>query len=143
MLIGYIRYHQWERERDITVKMAVMDSLTQRFSSSKWPMIKQRQRTATNTVMRSTCPCSSSPRLPTYSDSTAIVVVSSAILKSQNCEQQMLWIEQDIHAQRERESWVFVVGTDTWEKAAWEGTTWYKCMWRTKELLSFCLPLIP
>lgn len=39
----------------LTNKMAVMDSLTHRFSSSKWPMTKQRHKIATNTVIGITC----------------------------------------------------------------------------------------
>lgn len=40
-----------------TIMRAVMDSLTHRFSSSKWPTTKQKQRTATKTVIGTTCWC--------------------------------------------------------------------------------------
>lgn len=48
------------RERSIwliTTRMATMDSLTQQFSSSKWPMSKQRQRTAREREIGTTSWC--------------------------------------------------------------------------------------
>ena len=38
------------KKREYTMIMAVIDSLTHRFSSSKWPITRQKQRTATKSV---------------------------------------------------------------------------------------------
>ena len=44
--------------KQLTTAMAVMDSLTHRFSSSKWPITKQRQRMTMNTEIGITWGCS-------------------------------------------------------------------------------------
>lgn len=54
------------------MKMAVMDSLTHRFSWSKWPITMQRQRTATNNEIGTTSWACSLAMFFVNSETTAI-----------------------------------------------------------------------
>ena len=87
--------------------MAVMDSLTQRFSSSKWPITKHKQRTATNNVKGTTGAWS----LPMFLTVSSTPISLSSLQISRNTVfPELREILPRNGAEFVRETW-----TDTWE----------------------------